>query len=218
VDEDVPAAKRRMLKGRKREMALNPSVSTSMNGYTSTRKAYMRERAKMMKRIQELFDPNPTNPDDYMVAKKAMERLVPLINEKRNQTEALNDEIAREQVAVRRLDDRIRSVTNEMKQDLTGSRQNEGCYDETSLEAKHGRLVSEIRALRNDMCSHQDKITTLSRRKWLLDREMRRVGFRREVLHKRSRGALSSLSTRAHLAESINRLIHRTLFPSAIEV
>jgi chromosome segregation ATPase len=218
VDEDVPAAKRRMLRGRRREMRLNPSLSTSMNGYTSIRKTYMRERAEMMERIQELFDPNPAGPDDYMVAKKALERLVPLINEKRLQTEALKDAIVREQAAVRRLDHRIRSVTNEMKQDLAGSCQDEGCHDETSLEAKHGRLVSEIRALRDDMYSHQDRIMTMSRKLWLLDGEMRRVQFRREVLHKRSRGALSSLSTRAGLAKGIKGLIHKTLFPTSIEV
>jgi hypothetical protein len=206
IDEEVPGAKRRMLEGRKKEMCHDHTGINGMAGYNRARNEYLREMARMTNGIDRIFQREPTNPDDYIIAKEANEKLLAVIDERSLEEEGVTRAVLREEKSARNLRAEITALTTDVKRDLDHMCEGGSCCG-ADMRAKHDGVTSRIRSRRKLLSSHEDRLLKLKRRQWALAAQMKRDRARSTVLQERSGGALSSLHDRIHLARRISELI-----------
>jgi hypothetical protein len=206
IDEEVPGAMRRMLEGRTKEMARDPTSMSGMAGYNRTRNQYLSEMAKMRRWITLIFDPDPTSPDDYIIAKQANEELLPVINERSLEHEGVTRAVLREEKRVRKVQEDIAVLTSDMKRDLDRIREEGWCCG-ADMKAKHDGTLFKIKDRRRVLSSREDRLLRLRRRQWALAGLLKRDRARSAVLQERSTGAWSSLDDKIRLARDINCFI-----------
>lgn len=184
-----------------------------MAGYIRTGNEYLREVAKMKEGIGRIFHPEPTNPDDYIIAKDASDKLLAVINEKKTEEEALTRAVLRQKEKVRNLKAEIEALTSDIKNDL-GRGCEEGCYD-ADMKARHDSLLSWIKRQRSVMSSCENRLLRLETKQLVLEAQMKRDRERSTVLQQRSKGTWSSINKKIDLARGINALIETAQRPAS---